>query len=142
MVKVGKYEFPEDLYYTKMHTYARIEGDEVIVGLDDFGGKAAGKIEFIDLPMEGEEVDAGDTMGSLETEKWAGELPMPVSGEVTEINEDVQINLKLLADDPYGEAWLVKVEASNLDDDLANLIHGKDQIVKDFTADLKERGML
>ncbi len=127
MVEIEGYDLPDELYYTKDHTWARIEDDgTVTVGMDAFGTKAAGNIEFIDLPMEDDEFESGEAFGSLESAKWVGGLLMPVSGTVIEVNEDIEDELSLLSEDPYGEGWLIKVKPSNLKDDLKTLIHSAD----------------
>lgn len=127
MVEIEGYNLPENLYYTKDHTWARIEDDgTVTVGFDAFAAKAAGNIEFIDLPMEDDEFESGEAFGSLESAKWVGGLLTPVSGTVTEVNEGIEDDLSLLVEDPYGEGWLIKVKPSNLKDDLKTLIHGDD----------------
>lgn len=125
MVEIEGYNLPEDLYYTKDHTWARVEDDgTVTVGLDAFGAKAAGNIEFIDLPMEDDEFESGEAFGSLESAKWVGGLLMPVGGTVIQVNESIEDELNLLAEGPYGEGWLIKVKPTNLKDDLKALIHG------------------
>ncbi len=127
MVEIDGYNLPEELYYTKDHTWARVEDNgTVTVGMDAYGAKAAGSIEFIDLPMEDDEFEAGEAFGSLESAKWVGGLLAPVSGTVTEVNERIEDELELLAKDPYGEGWLIKVKPGNLKDDLKTLVHGAD----------------
>jgi glycine cleavage system H protein len=127
MVEIDGHNLPDELYYTKDHTWARVEDSgSVTVGMDAFGAKAAGNIEFIDLPMEDDEFEAGEAFGSLESAKWVGGLLMPVSGAVTQVNENIEDELGLLAKDPYGEGWLIKVKPTNLKDDLKTLVHGED----------------
>lgn len=127
MVEIDGSTLPEELYYTKDHTWARIDDNgSVTVGMDAFGAKAAGNIEFIDLPMEDDEFEAGEAFGSLESAKWVGGLLMPVSGTVIAVNENIEDELELLTRDPYGEGWLIKVKPSNLKDDLKALVHGDD----------------
>ncbi len=127
MVEIDGSSLPEELYYTKDHTWARIDDNgSVTVGMDAFGAKAAGNIEFIDLPMEDDEFEAGEAFGSLESAKWVGGLLMPVSGTVIAINENIEDELELLTRDPYGGGWLIKVKPSNLKDDLKALVHGDD----------------
>ncbi len=127
MVEIEGYELPDDLYYTKDHTWARIEENgTVTVGLDAYGVKAAGNIEFIDLPLEDDEFEAGEAFGSLESAKWVGGLLTPVTGTVLEVNEVIEDDLDLLKKDPYGEGWLIKLKPDNLNDDLKSLIHGPD----------------
>ena len=127
MVEIEGYKLPDELYYTKDHTWAKIEDNgSVIVGLDAFGAKSAGNIEFIDLPMEDDEFEAGEAFGSLESAKWVGGLLMPVTGTVTAVNETIEDDLDILKEDPYVEGWLIKIKPTNLKDDLTGLIHGLD----------------
>jgi len=127
MVEIEGYKLPDELYYTKDHTWAKIEENgSVTVGLDAYGAKAAGNIEFIDLPMEDDEFEAGEAFGSLESAKWVGGLLMPVTGTITGVNEDIEDDLNILKEDPYVEGWLIKIKPTNLKDDLKGLIHGLD----------------
>ncbi len=127
MAEIDGYNLPDELYYTKDHTWARVEENgTVTVGMDAFGAKAAGNIEFIDLPMEDDEFETGEAFGSLESAKWVGGLLMPVGGTVTQVNENIEDELGLLVKDSYGEGWLIKVKPTNLKDDLKVLIHGAD----------------
>jgi glycine cleavage system H protein len=140
MVEIEGYELPDELYYTKEHTWARVEDDGTVTsGIDAYGGTAAGEIEFLDLPLEDDEFEAGEAFGSLESAKWVGGLQMPVSGRVIEVNSEVEDNLELLADDPYKEGWLIKIEPSNMDDDLLKLFF-EDNVEEWFKKDLEKRG--
>jgi len=126
-MEIEGYEMPEDLYYTKDHVWAKVEDDgNVRVGMNAFGATAVGTIEFIDLPMEDDEFEAGEAFGSIESAKWVGGLTMPVGGTVVEVNEDIEDNLELMAEDPYDEGWLIVIEPSNLEEDLEALVHGDD----------------
>ncbi len=125
MVEIEGYKLPDELYYTKDHTWARVEDDgTVTVGMDAYGAKAAGNIEFIDLPMEEDEFESGDAFGSLESAKWVGGLLMPVSGTVIAVNEKIEDELNLLSEDPYGGGWVIKIRPTNLKEDLKALVHG------------------
>lgn len=127
MVEIEGYNLPDELYYTKDHTWARVEDDgKITVGMDAYGAKAAGNIEFIDLPMEDDEFEIGEAFGSLESAKWVGGLLMPVGGTVIAVHEDIEDDLSLISEDPYGEGWLIKVNPSNPKDDLKTLVHGDD----------------
>lgn len=141
MVSVEEYEFPDELYYTRDHTYARIEDDgTVTVGMDDFGAKGLGEIEFIDLPLEDEELEADDTFGSIESAKWVGGLLAPVSGTVIAVNEEVEDDPTLLSEDPYGEGWLIRVKPTDeLEDELKELIHGSDVVAEWIEKEIAER---
>src|SRR5659263_730946 len=91
MVEIEGYKLPDELYYTKDHTWAKIEDNgSVTAGLDAYGTKAAGNIEFIDLPMKDNEFEAGEAFRSLESAKWVGGLLMPVTGTITDVNEGVE----------------------------------------------------
>ena len=138
-MEIEGYEIPEELYYNKDHIWAKVEDDgNVRVGMDAYGATAAGAIEFIDMPEEDDEFDAGEAFGSLESAKWVGGLMMPVSGTIVEVNEDIEDDLELLAEDSYDEGWLIVIEPSNLDDDLAQLVHG-DDVKAWFEEDLASR---
>ena len=138
-MEIEGYEIPEELYYTKDHTWAKVEDDgNIRIGMDAYGATAAGAIEFIDMPMEDDEFEAGEAFGSLESAKWVGGLIMPVGGTIIEINEDIEDDLELLGEDSYDEGWLILVEPSNLDDDLAKLVHG-DDVKAWFEEDLASR---
>jgi len=138
-MEIEGYEVPEELYYTTDHFWAKVEDDgNVRVGLDAFGATAVGTIEYIDLPLEDDEFEAGDAFGSMESAKWVGGLSMPVTGTVIEVNEDIEDELELLPEDPYGDAWLILVEPSDLEEDLENLIHG-DKIRSWFEEDIASR---
>lgn len=139
MAEIEGYGMPDELYYTKDHTWARVEDDGTVTsGIDAYGGTAVGEIEFIDLPLEDDEFDAGDAFGSIESAKWVGGLIMPVSGTVIEVNPEIEENLELLADDPYGEGWMIKIQPSDMDNDLAALYHG-DSVEDWFVKDMEER---
>ena len=127
MAEIEGYNLPDELYYTKDHTWARVEDDgKITVGMDAYGAKAAGNIEFIDLPMEDDEFEIGDAFGSLESAKWVGGLLMPVGGTVIAVHEDIEDDLSLISKDPYGEGWLIKVKPSNTKEELKTLVHGDD----------------
>ena len=139
MVEIEGYEMPEELYYTVDHTWARVEDDGTVTsGMDAYGGTSVGEIEFIDLPMEDDEFEAGDAFGSIESAKWVGGLIMPVTGTVIDVNSEIEDNLELLAEDPYQEGWMIKIKPSNLEDDLVGLYHG-DSVKEWFVQDIKER---
>jgi len=118
------YEVPDELYYHEEHSWARVDGTKVTVGMTDFFQKEAGDIVFVDLPDEEDEVSQGEVCGKIQSRKWIGKLVAPVSGEIIEINEDLEDDTSLINTDPYGEGWIIVIEASDLDEELGNLIHG------------------
>lgn len=139
MVKVDKFDLPDELYYTDDHVWARIENGKVKVGLDDFGQDIAGKILFARVRPQGRPVVQGKAFSSIETGKWVGSLKSPVNGKILEVNPKLKSQPTLINDDPYGEGWMAIIEASSLEDDLKNLIHGPDAVPKWMEKEMKER---
>ncbi len=127
MATVDGYEMPDDLYYHKEHMWARVEGDIVVVGITDFAQKLAGDISFVDMPEEGEEVEQGDRVGTIETGKWLGKLYAPVSGEVIARNEALEDDPTIINKDVYGEGWIFKIKMSD-PSELQNLMKGEEAI--------------
>ena len=136
MAEIKGYNMPDELYYHEEHSWARVEGTKVTVGMTDMFQKEAGDIVFIDLPEEEDEVEQGEVCGKIQSRKWIGKLVAPVSGEIAEINEELEDDTSLINSDPYGEGWILVIEAGEEDDltsELNNLIHG------DALADFVER---
>jgi glycine cleavage system H protein len=92
--------------------------------MSDFFQQEAGNVVYVDLPDEGDEIEQGEVCGKVQTRKWIGKLVAPVSGEIVEVNEEVNDDNTIINKDPYGKGWVLVIKASSLDDDLANLIHG------------------
>jgi len=90
----------------------------------------AGDIVFVDLPEEEDEVEQGEVCGKIQSRKWIGKLCAPVSGEIVEINEDLEDDTSLINEDPYQKGWILVIDPSDLENELKNLIHG--DAVKDF----------
>jgi glycine cleavage system H protein len=123
MATVGEYDLPDDLYYHKEHMWARLAGEKVVVGITDFAQKLAGDITFVDMPEEGDEVEQGERVGTIETGKWLGKLYAPVSGEVTARNEELEDDPTIINRDPHGDGWIFEIEMSDADE-LTNLMQG------------------
>jgi len=122
-MEVEGYSFKEDLYYEKNHFWAKVDDEEnVIVGATDFFQKLAGDIVFIELPMIGTKVEQGKPFSSLESGKWVGKVYAPVSGEVVEVNDDLEDEPELINESPYDEGWIVKIKPDNLTEDLEKLM--------------------
>lgn len=114
MLKIGGYDFPEELYYDDHHQYARVEGEIVTIGLSHYAQAAAKEINFVGLPRPGRKVEQGKPIGSVESGKWVGRLYAPVSGEVIAANQALEDDPTLINQDPYGEGWIVKLRAADL----------------------------
>jgi glycine cleavage system H protein len=126
------FEYPETLKYLDSHEYARVDEDEgiVTVGITAFAIDQLGDIVFLELPEIGDSVEKGEKFGTVESVKAVEELKAPISGEVLERNEALIEAPEQIGDDPYGDGWLVKVKATDLDDldDTLTADEYKDQV--------------
>lgn len=114
MTKIEK-----DLLYTKDDEWLRVEDGEATVGISDYAQDSLSDIVYLELPEVGESFDEGETFGVVESVKAAGDLFMPVAGEVIEVNEDLMDEPEVINTDPYGKAWMVRIrleDESQLDD--------------------------
>ena len=109
-------EFPEDLKYTKEHEWARPEGNRVVVGITDFAQEELGDVVFVELPEVGTEVEATGTFGVVESVKAVSDLYAPVSGTVVEVNSILEDQPELVNQSPYGDGWMIVLEAANIAD--------------------------
>ncbi len=103
-------DFPEELYYTREHTWIRITGTRGMIGITDHAQQEMGEILFVDLPDEGAQIEQDEVFGTLESSKTVAELYAPVSGEVVATNKDLEEDPSMVNDDPYGKGWLVTLE--------------------------------
>lgn len=104
---------PAELKYTKDHEWVRIEGDVAVVGITDFAQSELGDIVFVDIQTEGEALSKGDVFGTIEAVKTVADAYMPVSGEVIEVNAELDGAPEKVNSDPYGEGWMVKIKVSD-----------------------------
>ena len=112
-MKISGFEFPDDLYYDKLHGWARVEGDIVTQGLTEFGQAIAQEIVFVEVPRAGRAVEQGQTFMSMESGKWVGRIAALVSGEIVEVNEELEWEPTLVNQSPYENGWLVKIKISD-----------------------------
>jgi glycine cleavage system H protein len=104
---------PENLKYTKDHEWLRVEGNYAYVGITDFAQGELGDIVFIEIETRGESLNKEDVFGTIEAVKTVSDLFMPVSGEVIEVNSNIEDKPELTNKDPYGEGWLIKIKITN-----------------------------
>lgn len=125
------YNMPDDLYYHTENTWVKVESDGTVrVGMDDFYQKQAGDTTYIDLPFEGDSVSQGETCGKIQSSKWVGKLVAPVSGEIVEVNDELENDCRLINSDSYNAGWIMKIKPINLEQELKNLAHTPDEIKK------------
>lgn len=109
-------EYPDNLKYLDSHEYARLEGDIATIGITAFAVDQLGDIVFLELPEVGEALEKGATFGSVESVKAVEDLKAPLSGTVVERNDALLDTPEQLADDPYGDAWMLKVRVNDPDE--------------------------
>jgi glycine cleavage system H protein len=106
-------EFPANLRYTKEHEWARQEGNRVVVGITDYAQKELGDVVFVELPEVGTTIAAMDTFGVVESVKAVSDLYAPVSGTIVEANTILEDQPELVNASPYGQGWMVVIEAAH-----------------------------
>jgi glycine cleavage system H protein len=106
-------EFPEDLRYTKEHEWVRLEGARARVGITDFAQDALGDVVYVDLPEVGATVQAAQPLGEVESTKSVSDVYSPLSGTVAERNPLIEDRPELVNEQPYGDGWLVVIEATD-----------------------------
>jgi glycine cleavage system H protein len=99
--------------YTETHEWARPEGDEFVVGISDYAQSELPDVMRVELPDVGDTFTKGEAFGVVETVKAAAEIFVPLSGEVTALNEALEATPELVNQDPYGAGWLIRLKASD-----------------------------
>jgi glycine cleavage system H protein len=99
--------------YTKDHEYIRLEGDTGVVGITDYAQSQLGDVVFVDLPSVGKAVAKGDEAAVVESVKAASEIYAPVSGEVVEVNGDLEATPGAVNEDPAGRGWFMKIRVAD-----------------------------
>ena len=102
----------DDRRYADSHEWVKLEGDIATVGISDYAQHALGNIVYVDMPEVGDEVTQGDDFGAVESVKAASDLISPVSGEVVEINEELEDKPELINEDAF-KNWIIKVKVSD-----------------------------
>jgi len=102
--------YPKDFYYTKDHEWIKLEGDLGIVGITDFAQKQLGDVVYVELPKVGTNLESHQTIGGIESVKAVSDVYSPVSGEVREINEELNDSPELVNNDPHGKGWIIKIK--------------------------------
>ena len=117
-----EYIVPENLYYTKEHEWLKVQGDTAIMGITDYAQKSLHEIVFVDLPEVGRKVKQMESIGTVESVKAVSEIYTPISGEIIEVNTELNEKPELVNQDPYGKGWIAKIQPENLEKELKNLM--------------------
>jgi glycine cleavage system H protein len=116
-------DIPADLRYTAEHEWVRLTGDGTVrVGITDFAQSSLGDVVYVQLPEVGAQMAAGDSFGEVESTKSVSDLYAPLSGTVKAINTELEGNPQLINSDPYGEGWLLELQADGVEDGLGSLL--------------------
>ena len=110
---MSDYDLPKDLRYSEDDEWARDEESRVVIGVTDFAQQQLGDIVFLELPEPGTEIRKGEPFGTIESVKAVSDLFAPISGEVLEVNEALVEKPEMVNDAPYGDGWIIAVEASD-----------------------------
>jgi glycine cleavage system H protein len=105
---------PSDRKYSESHEWYKTDGNIVTVGITKYATEELADITFVDLPSVGDEVDANSQLGEIESVKATSDLYTAVTGKVTEINESLSDAPETVNNDPFGNGWMVKIEATDL----------------------------
>lgn len=107
---------PSELKYAATHEWVKIEGDLVITGISDHAQDALGDLVYVEAPEVGRQITAGEAVGVVESVKTASDIHAPISGEVVEINENLEDDPDFVNDAPYTKGWIYKIKANNIAD--------------------------
>lgn len=102
---------PQDLKYTEEHEWVRPDGERLTVGITDYAQDALGDVVYVDLPATGTRVEKGQPFGEVESTKSVSDLYAPANGTIVERNESLESSPELVNTDPYGQGWLIVIEA-------------------------------
>lgn len=105
--------FPENLKYSKDHTWVRVEDDEATVGITDYAQESLGDIVYVDVPEEEDEIESGEEVAEVESTKATSSVISPLSGTVIEVNEDIEDSPDTINEDPYGDGWIVRIKLAD-----------------------------
>lgn len=107
--------FPENLLYSKEHIWLQVDGQTGTIGITEFAQSELGEIVYVELPRVGQSFKPDEIFGSVEAVKTTSDLFMPISGKVTEINSELVKKPELVNNDPFGAAWMIKIDLTALD---------------------------
>ena len=116
---------PSNLKYTKDHEWILLEGDIATIGITDFAQKELGDIVYVEVETLDQTLDKDEVFGTVEAVKTVSDLFLPLSGEIIEFNEDLEVTPENVNSDPYGKGWMIKLKIGN-QDEVADLLSSDD----------------
>lgn len=136
-MEIQGYEMPEGLYYEKNHYWVKIEGDLLVMGMDDFAQQLAGEIVYVQLPFAGKKLKVGKKFAQVESGKWLGKVYAPVNGELVAGNELLETEPSLINLDCYGQGWMFKIKPADMNE-LNALLHEPGEIEAWLLGDIEK----
>jgi len=137
-MQIAGYEFPDDMYFDKLHGWAKVEGNVITQGLTTFGQAIAQEIVFVEIPRAGRDVEQGQTFMSMESGKWVGRIAALVSGKIAEANDELEWEPALVNESSFEKGWLVKIEMAD-SAELDNLMKADSPELKAFIEEEAEK---
>ena len=113
MKEIDELKFSDDLHYSEDHEWVNVEGDTAKIGISDYAQDQLGDIVFVELPNVGDSFQKGDEFGTVESVKAVSELYIPISGEVTAINNALEDSPELVNTQPYDDGWMIAVKIAD-----------------------------
>lgn len=107
---------PQNLKYTKDHEWIQIEGDTATIGITDFAQSELGDIVYVEVETVGETMDKDEVFGTVEAVKTVSDLYLPLSGEISEFNEELEDEPEMVNEEPFGKGWMIKMKIANQDE--------------------------
>ena len=139
MIKIDKYNVDTGLYYDpKEHFWIKISDDHARIGMSPLIQETSGAFVAIQMNDQEMNLNKGESFGTIEAEKHVGPLKIPLTGKITNINDDVIENPRLINYDPYGDGWLIEMELTNAAIEVPELICGEQNITEWFKSELKK----
>jgi len=136
-MEIEGYNMPDNLYYEENHYWVKVEGDLLVMGMDDFARKMAGDIVYVQLPFEGKALKLSKKFAKVESGKWVGKVYAPVNGEIVGSNEELETDPELINQDCYQKGWMYKIRPDDIGE-IDDLIHGTDAVEKWLLADIEK----
>lgn len=106
-------EFPKNLHYTEEHEWVQVEDGAALIGITDYAQHELGDVVFVELPEVGTKVDQGATFGTIEAVKTVSDLYAPVTGEIVEVNGDLEDQPEMVNQSPYADGWMIKIKMTD-----------------------------
>ena len=113
MKDINDVTLPDDIHYAESHEWAKVEGENVKVGISDFAQDQLGDIVFVEMPEVGETFDKGAEFGTVESVKAVSELYMPLGGEIVAVNSALEDSPEFINNAPYSDGWMIAVKPND-----------------------------